>query len=105
MDHSITYTRNEIIDQITHTLICQLNKDDEMIQRIIREGFSSGLHKHVCNLNGKTDSDIAILWCEHVSEQYFQNNHEVEDVLMLIRQNSEKMWVCSRTDLTVQTDR
>lgn len=101
MSNAVTFTRDELISQITPIAI-DLLKDD--IQKWVtdEDGNSSIRTKfeHLSRLPRKMDNELIELWCDLVSEMYFDENKDVDEVLFLSETLKDgtkiKEWMASR---------
>ena len=93
---SITFTKQEIINQLKPIIIDMLKDNVEGLVN----GEEQKMFDHFANLSSKSNEMIADFWCDMVSDVYFNDNPEVDEVLMLVEKLGDgtkiKMWLASK---------
>ena len=94
---SITFTRQDLIDQLTPIFIQSLQDSAESI-------IAGETNPKAFVLSHElSDNDIITKWCDFISIGFFDNNPDIDDVLFLIssknedlRRETQKEWIASR---------
>ena len=110
MNTSYTMTKGELIDEVIEHVkpILEVGIHDYIMGDVDANYFDRW--HNLKRLESETSKskeieDMIEYWCEMLSEDWFENHPEVEDVLLLMNTTTDgyaiKEWICSRSQIIV----
>jgi hypothetical protein len=86
-----TFTRQEIIDALIPVAVDMLRDN---VESLVKDG-EDAMFKTFGNIKRLSDDDLMEYWSDFVAESFFEDNPDIEDVLM-VTDNKDKKWVITR---------